>query len=538
MFSPRDVGLPHDTWRPSQLDAYNKIKLKHSRDGGFVIVEACTGVGKSAIPTALSCNDRVLVLVQTLGLLNQYHNEYGFDIVKGRQEYNCVLDDKVSKWAVKHNRIPTSADCHFDKMSDCPMSSSCPYLEAKTIAGQSNRVACTYKYAVLSDTMRNRQGIIVLDEAHEAANEILSIAEFKVNFDSMKKFNLPVIPFLKAHSHKLLDQFGKDTLVQWCIKALSIKNEFDFIDVFDATLSEKARLKNTLKDMLECMLLDERVYFEYNDTIVVSPYTGHKTPAHIVIKPLEAKTVARRLWNNKKTIVLMSATIGNPKPLATELGISSYDFLTYKHPVPKEARPVYDLGMEKMTKVMLDTNPGLSKMQVRIIYSFIQRLNPKWRGIILTSSYKKINFLRDALYKLMPDRIVIPDINSQLSVKDRIQSFIDDPREGLIAVDTIQGWGTGLDLRGDIARFSIVAGVPFDNPTDPYNRFRMEIPGKQQYSMWNSYNSIPQTCGRVSRGEKNTRGEYMLNVGAIADGSALSPTAMRYLPSWFKESIV
>jgi len=97
--SPRDVGVPHNSWRPEQYDAYNLSKqiLKNHSNGTFV-VEAPTGIGKSAIPTALGHDHRVTALVHNHGLLEQYRDVYGFDIIKGKPEYNCVLPSKVNHW--------------------------------------------------------------------------------------------------------------------------------------------------------------------------------------------------------------------------------------------------------------------------------------------------------------------------------------------------------------------------------------------------------------------------------------------------------
>ena len=47
-----------------------------------------------------------------------------------------------------------------------------------------------------------------------------------------------------------------------------------------------------------------------------------------------------------------------------------------------------------------------------------------------------------------------------------------------------------------------------------------------------------QAVGRVTRGAIDENGEVFANYGAVADGSALTPTSMKYYSEWFKESIV
>ena len=100
----------------------------------------------------------------------------------------------------------------------------------------------------------------------------------------------------------------------------------------------------------------------------------------------------------------------------------------------------------------------------------------------------------------------------------------------------IYNWGAGLDFYGDLARFAVVAGVPFGNHTDNFGRARAKK-GKDDYAWWFSYVQVPQACGRVSRGEQDENGNYLLNVACLADGSSMTGNAKRNYPDWFKDSI-
>ena len=232
----------------------------------------------------------------------------------------------------------------------------------------------------------------------------------------------------------------------------------------------------------------------------------------------------------------MSATIGNPKPLANELGIFGYEFIDFPHPTPKEYRPIYDLHIEKMTKKNIDINPMLLQMQSDSIVKFINSLDKTWRGIVLTTSNFKVKYLRSQISAKLPGRLFVPEEKQSLS--DRIDSFKNNKDNGMIVVDTIQGWGSGISLDYDEARFSVIAGVPFPNPANKYESLRMERPGGKEYGFWVAYSCIPQAAGRVSRGEIDENGTPMLNVAALADGSCVSNMAMVNFPRWFKSSII
>jgi len=193
-----------------------------------------------------------------------------------------------------------------------------------------------------------------------------------------------------------------------------------------------------------------------------------------------------------------------------------------------------------MTKANRDRNPGLYRAQATAIAHFIKsNVPPSWRGLILTTSYFKIGKLTEFLSQddRIGDRIWKAPKSAQ-GVSKRIEAFLKDPREGVIAIDTIQGWGHGLDLRGDLGRFVIVAGVPHPNPSDPFERARMKRKGGRRYARWTAYNAVVQACGRVTRGDRGEDGEYTLNVAALADGSCTAPAALRYFPLWFREAMV
>ncbi|NPU90217.1 MAG: DEAD/DEAH box helicase family protein [Fervidobacterium sp.] len=534
--SPRDYGLPHNEWRPGQFDLLKKCQNAINNGGGFIFASAPTGTGKSGVPAALSCETNVLVLVHTLGLLDQYERVYGFDIVKGMQEYKCVHPQKVYSWR-QRGVVPLASDCHLTNMRDCSSASKCPYLVAREKALSSNKAACTYRYAILSEEMQKRGGCLVMDECHSSSDEILEFSEFKITEEDIKSFGLPPFPvygYGKDGKGDLLDNKTKNIIIAWLAGCIARVNIMDVSTILTPEGSRAKRMYKYLTSGLNLITESDGLFLFCGARVIEKNLFGKRTQNQLVIKPIDSKIIAQKLYEQKDFVLLMSATIGNVKPLADELGISNYTFYDYPHPVPKEKRPVYNLGVTPMTKINLDAIPGLYRTQAVIIAKWIESLNNDWRGIVLTTSNFKVKILRDNLRTILGDRIYNP---KSPSVSQRIKDFIEDKRKGLIAVDTIQGWGTGIDLSWDLARFSVIAGVPFSNPADTYNNVRISRPGGRSYDLWSTYNTIPQACGRTSRGEY-TNGEYLLNVSALADNNAISSIAMNYYPSWFKESII
>jgi len=538
--TPQSFGLSHSDWRENQIDAFKIVRDKYGSGGGISVVELGTGSGKSGFATMLSTLDNVCVLVQNLGLLTQYEREYGFDVIRGRQEYECAHQQKREMWQNYYGKVPTARDCHLRNMFECGYARECSYFRAREKALSSNRMACTYKYASLSPSISKREGIIVMDEAHNMAEELISVSEVRITDSIIEKHELDDFPFKSYGSGgkgDLLTDADKGDVILWLSNCLSKVDKqsgqlnFEFMTQKDADASKIVAFFN---QAIEIVLAHNEVFLVIEEK---SQSRFYKTKQLVItLKPLTPRLLAKKLLANKYASVLMSATIGNPKPLTGELGISNYIFDTFPHPVPPSARPIYDLKMGRMTHKEVTKNPNLPRIQGKVIGNFINKLDPSWRGIVLATSNYKVKALREMLTDKFNGRVFTP--SDGLSLNERINSFIEDQREGLIAVDTIQGWGTGIDLRGDLARYAIVAGVPYPNPMDRYTKLRLARKGGFNYGMWNAYSAVCQAVGRCSRGEIESDGDFMLNVGAVADGSALISRAMSYYPKFFKEAII
>jgi len=525
--SPRTLGVPHPHWREHQYETYtNTIES----DAPHFFLEAPMGSGKSALAAALGASQPVTVLVSTLGLLDQYHREYNFHIVKGRQAYPCVNQTLTSPWLEDMGIRRTAFDCPFSPMHKCPEAAHCPYLKAKHTAKDAQRVAVTYKYGFLSTWPREREGILVCDEAHSMAEEIIASNEFTISSWHQKTYDVPNP--LRSHFMTSIQERVYDGHHLWyrlisylrdCATATA-----HYRSAKDTPDNQRGlRFHNSLQMLLQTSLHQTEEWFLEVGTRVVRGKPGLR------LRPLDARSIAGSLWYSKDKAVLMSATIGDPEPLAQELGIEDYDSYSAPHLIPPDKRPVDVVFNKKMTKRNRDAHPGLYKAQAIAISQWIQSLPDSWRGIILTTSYHKIGKLREHLS--LNGRLWHPPRN--LGLTERIDAFKESSDPGLVHVDTIQGWGQGLDLRGDMGRFVVIAGVPFYNPSDPYDRARMSRKGGMKYQRWLAYSRVMQASGRVTRGIRNDEGDYLLNRAALADGSALTTSAYRYYSKWFKDAI-
>jgi len=538
--SPWLLGIFHKDWRPYQYDAFTDVVNSFEKKP-IAILEAPTGTGKTAIATAAAHKlGKTTVVVQNLGLLEQYE-EYGFNILKGKQAYPCAHVEKNREWLRKYDREATAADCHYGEMHQCPYGRVCEYMLAREKAIGSLHMACTYKYAALSKKVQDRDGLFVMDEIHNAVSEILSIGSFEMDNFEREKHELP--PFvLENHGEGeggLLSESDIDEIVHWISASMVKLGKINLFDEITPEGTEKKKLFERFQSLIELMTVCKDTLF-YRCKTEKRYIKGRMQK----VKSIEFRTtspsyVYYKMTGNKTNILMMSATIGSPSSLIAgefHIGRDKYDYFKYPHPVPANKRPVFDISNYAMTHSNLSKRPFLYDYQAKDIAEWINNYtNKKWRGIVLTTSNKKIEKLREGLEKYLgKDRVFR---NGNGSLQERIEHFVNNSDEGVVHVDTIQGWGTGIDLKGDIARYSVVAGVVFPNPTDAFEAIRMSTPSGRRYNTAFAYNAVQQATGRVSRGEK-IGDEYMLNVSALADKMAVSKLAMANYSQWFKEAII
>lgn len=525
---PSHYGVNHPRWKPSQFEALQFIldhilttrTLPDEDKIKFIFLELPPGVGKSAIATALGHDNTVTALMHTLPLLDQY-KKYKWKIIKGKQEYPCPLESKINAWNINPNihQIPLASDCHLKSMKECSIYSECFYAIDRKLAINSIRSACTYRYMALSKAMQSRTGILVLDEGHAAPREWLNFAKWQVNENIRLKYKLSQFPYKMGYGDNnkggILEDDAREILIEWFEE--SIRKTF----VYQVKNNSDLRMKKFNDNM-------KRILTTLSDN---TPYF-FESGIEMKLRALSAREIAEKVWSNKEFVVFMSATM-TPKPIADQLRIEEYVYKSFPHPVPVDKRPVYDLNIQRMTHKNLTQSPNLYAMQVIEIRKLIDILPSDWRGVILTSSFKKIKEIKRRMVKWYPGRIFDPE--RKIKGSDRVEAYKVDNTPGLIAIETIQGWGEGIDLVKE--RFIIIAGVHFKDPYDPFIIARKQMPGGASFYLSDAYNLVSQATGRTVRGVLETNGDYQVNLIAIADGSALSVSAKKHYSEWMNGAV-
>ena len=136
----------------------------------FVVVEAPTGAGKSAIAVALAREAKSAdVLTNQKILQDQYVNDFpDLALMKGRANYDCLV-------APTH---AAAAPCIAGKR--VPACEECPYFTAKDVAMAANVTTLNYAYFLAelnyAGGFKERE-LLVLDEAHNVEGALMGFVQ-------------------------------------------------------------------------------------------------------------------------------------------------------------------------------------------------------------------------------------------------------------------------------------------------------------------------------------------------------------------------
>ncbi|WP_429221806.1 helicase C-terminal domain-containing protein [Methanobacterium oryzae] len=523
-------NFPFAKPREGQLEIISKIKDAIDEGFKYVILEAGTGTGKSAIATTLSkIYEPAYILTMTKQLQSQYANEFSYPLVKGRGNFSCKSANmeascdtgicqttpQSSKFSCEFGITKVEGnETHFafEDGGGFPYYykslDKCNYWEQKADAVNSNITLMNYDYALLElNYVRHfaKRNLMVLDEAHNIENKLMNRLEVNLLNQRLEKDikkNIP--PQMLAYEDpeewiifvEILYDAYKD------IKTKNLpKNKADRI------LSTRFRLGELLRNLEE-----------ESENWVVDP-----TPGGVSFKPLKVDSYAKNmLFKHADICILMSATVLDHRLFCKWLGIDYNEAYSLKVRSNFEAarRPVYIKPVGNMSKrVIKYTAPKTLPILKKIIDH-----HKREKGLIHTHNYKCQKYIID---NLKNNRLMgHTPINREM----KLMQF-EKAKEPMVLVSP--SMSEGVDLPYEKCQFQVIYKIPF-----PYLGDKQINKRKAKDPKWYAYKTIMtliQAYGRGMRAEDDFCATYILdgNVKMLFN----NPLYKALLPREFKEAI-
>ena len=498
--------------RPQQIDIINDIL--HAMDQGYrnIILEAGTGVGKSAIATTIANYvDSSYIITMTNQLLQQYLHDFSYMVneIKGRSNYPCNHGGTCEEcYTLKHNREMYESylkamqaykqnphkytkpqkpiklqNCGIKNEKD-PDKPYCPYLQALKEAKDNQNIITNYDflhYAGNYAGLLPERELIIFDESHNFENKIMQLTVRNLNRKTIyKEHQLDIFDGITEHQMTLKDI--KNTgywinILEKIIKDLKSKMDSYISQLKEDLLPTTPNTKDII--VAEKMIENDNLIKDYqksiknysdlinvleaDDWVIELPtkkdilndntYLTQNKEAGLTaeFKPLTVNEYTDSLLHFGNVRLFMTGTLGSKDMFCKWIGINPKEthHIYVKSPFPVENRPIYRCYSGNMSSGAWRNDNHLIKLHD------ILEEHKNEKGVIHVSSNEQAWWIRNELKEYVYRKLRVASGKKREEV---IEEFEDDPKNMVLISPSVKD---GVDFKGDKCRFQIIYKMPF-----------------------------------------------------------------------------
>jgi ATP-dependent DNA helicase DinG len=430
-----------------------------------------------------------------------------------------------------------------------------------------------FNYSIFLSLLTNKyvlqqRNLLVLDEAHLLETEIVKFRALSISKKRWRRyihdFNMVDygysidgwLEFLIDLEKTMLTLIGYDSVVYSLLKERKVKFGYEskkkpkvgnkrivnaselFED--DASLEidikkhgrdlqiHKEILIDILQDIEKLTRTINNILLSPRNWIVSEVQKENYDVVRVELKPLDPARYIRAIVEKCPKTLIMSATIFNNKTFEKILGIDSESnatkFIQIPSDFPVENRPIFPLGIDYLN---FDNLQQLSiKTKISRAVDNIMHIHSKDKGIIHTTSYEQLNFIKENLSKVNSRRLILtdPEIERDEVINEHAKS-----RKPTVLISP--SLHTGLDLKDDLSRFQIITKVPYPNVADKWTSEKRKIDKEWYY--WQTGLRLVQAYGRSIRSKDDWAKTYVLDSAF----NYFVKMNSNILPKWFLSAI-
>lgn len=517
--------FPYKSVRAPQADILKSLDKIYASDKKYryIVIEAGTGIGKSAIAKAISKRaGNSYLLTATKQLQDQYEKDFynmSVKVVKGAANYECAVDEGMRC---------SNGECKYERSiwMDCVEQGICPYVNAKKSAEKAEMYVTSYSYFLRATKPLSvkakpfpKRRVIVVDECHMLEDQLINSAGFTLSKDYLDKryelnkgldFNV----YLRYNKKPRVDGLKENE--DWIkLIATIIKNKIEFFqktiasikhgDRSNLTAEELSDLEETDVNKLsqhinELTILSEKIDNFLNssekENWIISAKDGK-----LSVKPISVENLFHQLIDKfaMNQVVFMSATILDKPGFCKDMGLTPENtcFITKDSTFPSYNSPiVYDPIGSMSYKNINGTMPYVIDEIKRIL-----ALHPNEKGIIHTSTY---GIMEKIVENINSDRLVYKEM--EVSNESLMKFHANSPNPTVLVSPSLMA---GVDLHDDLSRFQIIVKLPYISMAD--ERVKRKMKNNQSWYTCKMMRNLVQECGRSTRNDKDWAVTYILD---------------------------
>lgn len=520
-------GFPYKDPRPQQVEILEHIAKNF--DKTFFLVEAPTGVGKSAIAMSLARSlDRSYILTSTKALQDQYAREFN-DVqnLKGKSNYPCDLNRNFNAATAPCNTI-------YNLVKDCRDKMRCSYYAARDRALLSPIFLTSYHYFLSSietgalsidfersyGSIEPKRNLIVLDEGHDAESILSEHSSFIIDLTAINlEFDMDLdIPRDNETIDQTIDiilkrlRTKRDNLYERISETVDNVLAWERGDATKISQNASKQIETVTQDHNRISRLIKRIEFYYNyrnngDWIAEAEEVKDKKIIRVVCTKPDVAFKMNIIPKADKFLI-MSASLGDPKIIMDEFGIDpdQATYISVGSPFDPAKSPIHLLP-----EVSFSYKNGMVYLEKTVdLLKTIMDIHSGEKGIIHTGTYK----VTDAIYELMPpdyqERLIAQTGRKFCNNEILLDEHAKSKRPTILLSPSMH---TGVDLVDDLSRFQIIVKLPYGNLSDLRVKKRLKVNKEQRWYTNDMVKRVVQACGRSTRNEDDYSETYIIDAG-------------------------
>jgi Rad3-related DNA helicase len=181
----------------------------------------------------------------------------------------------------------------------------------------------------------------------------------------------------------------------------------------------------------------------------------------VELKPLDTSQHWKDVFEKCTKTLMMSATILDNKTFCESLGLAHNEvkFIQVGSDFPIQNRTIYPMNIAYLNFSNLTLQEVKTKISRAV--DILMTLHRNHKGIIHTTSYEQLNFIKENISQANKRRLLVTD--PEIQREEVIAEHVNSTKPTVLISPSLH---MGLDLKDDLSRFQIITKVPYPNKSD------------------------------------------------------------------------
>lgn len=537
--------------RPAQERILKKIAEGLDIGKTKIILDAGTGIGKSAIAVTMAKYlESAYIVTVTKQLQDQYHDDFGFPVLKGRNNFNCKdLSLIATKCDDGSCQVIDSYDCDngiilSQKSGVEPAFKNrrgnivyyrgfdhCDYWEQKAEVIKSPIALLNYASFFLEMNFvpyLDKRELSIFDEVHNLEDQIMSRISLVINNKRLAYDFDEYVTHGYGYPPKVVIG-NSDDQNHWLIVINDLIEKYGELE--DVVEIEKKKQTNLIRMVSKLKMIEEELRLHFNEWVIET--VSENKNFNISFKPIDvARYCGDYFFKHAHISLMMSASILDKEGFCRWHGLNE-DQVCYIHeksPFNPDKRPIHLHTVGSMAY----KNINKTKPRTIPVIKDILKKHFLDKGLIHTHNHKLAQYLMDELSN--PRLISYTNIKKNSRNKpireDVIQRLMDSENPLVLVAPSVD---EGIDLPDDLCRFQIIYKVPYPDMGNKQIKARMK-----KDPDWYAYKTVISLVQAYGRGMRH-KDDYCITYITDSDiNNVLKDKwrrCLKFIPEYFLEAI-